>query len=544
MSKKKNSKNKNNSSKNTEKNLSTNLSEEKVEDKAEEIIDEIAETSEDVLETSQESVEETVERLIEENTSANTEEEAVDTEETFEDDIDDLEEDDSDKKISFKSISKEKKKSEESTKKYKSNKKADKADKEDKESFGQFVKEFWDKTLVHIKNNKKIYMIAGSLFVLVIIIVFITSIIQAVSHKNTKEATGVSSVGVSASATIPVTDEPLEENAHPEINKLFEDYFTYLQNDDTEGLKSIRDYIDDVEIAKIHVKAKYIESYSNINVYTKKGPVENSYICFASYDVKTKDYDVVAPALLAFLVCQREDGSYYIYCNDFSQEMSDYINQIAKQNDVYDLITKINTQYNDILSENPEFADYMLALNQMIKNEAGELLAQAAYSGNTTSENSVSDNTVSDNNADDNQNNPDVNKVTVKKVKTTTTVNVRSSDSELADKLGKVTEGTVLTCNKQMDNGWSQIVYEDKVGYIKTEFLENVADDTDVSTPMTSDTVTVKETVKIRKSASTKAESLGVAYAGETFPKVEESGEWTKIIYDNKEAYIKTEFLD
>lgn len=47
-------------------------------------------------------------------------------------------------------------------------------------------------------------------------------------------------------------------------------------------------------------------------------------------------------------------------------------------------------------------------------------------------------------------------------VTTTTTVNVRSSDSEQADKLGKVSGGTKLQVLEQRPNGWTKVDYEGK----------------------------------------------------------------------------------
>ena len=58
-------------------------------------------------------------------------------------------------------------------------------------------------------------------------------------------------------------------------------------------------------------------------------------------------------------------------------------------------------------------------------------------------------------------------------------------------------------------------------------------------------TVKAKETVNIRDKDSTDGRQLGVAYVGDTFPLIEkQSNGWSKIIYNDMDAYIKTEYLE
>lgn len=53
----------------------------------------------------------------------------------------------------------------------------------------------------------------------------------------------------------------------------------------------------------------------------------------------------------------------------------------------------------------------------------------------------------------------------------TAKVNFRSSYSATSSALGKIKEGETVTLIAKGDNGWSKIKYNDKTGYIKTEFL-------------------------------------------------------------------------
>ena len=135
----------------------------------------------------------------------------------------------------------------------------------------------------------------------------------------------------------------------------------------------------------------------------------------------------------------------------------------------------------------------------------------------------------------------------------TDTVNVRSSDSENADKLGKLELGTKVTRYESKENGWSRIDYNGQEAYVKSEYLK--VDDGTVLEPAAStesnassssgEKVTVKETVKVRKSASTNGEVLKTAYMGETFELIMKQADgWTKVKYNGQTAYIKSEYLE
>ena len=146
--------------------------------------------------------------------------------------------------------------------------------------------------------------------------------------------------------------------------------------------------------------------------------------------------------------------------------------------------------------------------------------------------------------------------IVVKKVRTTDVVNVRSSDSVSADKVGKAELGKEYKLLEEKANGWSKIEFEGEEAYIKTEFLEPieeevvvVEDDEDAeeaaANSPTSGTATVTDTVNIRKSASTSADKLGVCYPGEELEVIMKQADgWTKVKYDGKTGYVKSEFLE
>ena len=156
----------------------------------------------------------------------------------------------------------------------------------------------------------------------------------------------------------------------------------------------------------------------------------------------------------------------------------------------------------------------------------------------------------------------------VTKVKAIDVVNIRTSDSETADKVGKAAVGDEFTLLEEKGNGWSKVEYDGGEAFIKSEFLEasetEVAsadgeeesepenepepeEDNSSNTPAASatSTVTVKENVRIRSRASETSDKLATAYTGEKLNVIMKQADgWTKIDYNGRTAYVKSEFVE
>ena len=114
---------------------------------------------------------------------------------------------------------------------------------------------------------------------------FLTSAVgdrDADAGKNTEQN---SDAGEDTETTTP-TPEPentLEENAHQDVNELVTQYYTALGNKDVETIRTLVDALDETDEAQI-TRAQFIESYTDVNVYTVSGAEEGSYIVFAEYN--------------------------------------------------------------------------------------------------------------------------------------------------------------------------------------------------------------------------------------------------------------------
>lgn len=355
-----------------------------------------------------------------------------------------------------------------------------------------------------------------------------------------------------------VPEVALQENTIPEITELINHYYTAQAEGDVDTIRSLVSNIDDSEVLRIVETSKYVESYPSLEIYTKAGPVENTYLVYVCSELKFADYEDLLPGMKVYYVCINEDGQYYI---NESEEGTDneltYIREVTLQDDVVDLNNKVAAAYNDMVAENPDLAQFILDLNDEIKKNVGGALAQEE------SESGSEETDAATETAENTETGPEV---VVTKVRATDVVNIRSSDSETADRLGKAAIGDEFKLIEKIGNGWSKIEYEGAEAYIKSEFLEDVetevvdngndgeetgnetetAQETDTaSVPVeTNGTVTVIENVRIRSSASENSEKLGTAYVGDKLELVMKQADgWTKIKYNGKTAYVKSDYV-
>ncbi len=357
---------------------------------------------------------------------------------------------------------------------------------------------------------------------------------------------------ISEDATL-LANDPLTLNEEADLNELIKKYFGAREDRDIDTYSSLRSYTDSLEQAKLEAKSEYIEGYRNLKCYTKKGPYEDSYMVYVSYDLKLKEWDKTVPALETLVVCRKESvgdqpGELYVYSGSFDENAVDYIKAVTAQDDVVDLFKRIDTEYQEIMDADPDYEEYMASLKQLIRDGVGVRLAAAADSDDD--EDTVSDNEPdAGNEADTGTEDDQVSEDQVKtepaapvefEVEATTYVNVRASDSENADRIGNVGPGTKLTCKEQLANGWSHVIYEGKDAYIKSEYLTVVGEELKVKGK-----VNVISTVNIRAKADINSELLGVAFAGTTYDMIEDEKDgWTAIVYNGKQAFIKSEYLE
>lgn len=394
--------------------------------------------------------------------------------------------------------------------------------------------------------------------VLVVCVIITICIAMGANKKSTTEDTVEVAVETAETGEVAVPQLALEQDAYPVLNQLFEQYFTARADGDMDTIISLNPAIGTSDTARLFFEkvSSYIDSYNQIEVYTKPGPVDNSYVAYVKYYLKLNDREELVPGMESYYVPMKEDGSYEIMDRgEFDASLEDYINQITHQDDVIELNNKVAAEYNELLASDEELRQALLEMDSVVSGQVGTELADL---NNDTEETAGSDDTATgDGTEGDTVETPA--ETVVQRVKATTTVNIRSSDSENADKIGKAQSGEEFNVIESKANGWIGISFEGGEGFIKGEYLEVVSETTvtaDNSTTTSTDTttdqnvttngyVTAKTTVNIRTAESETAEKAGVVYQGEKLELITKQADgWCKIKYNGKVAYVKSEFVE
>ena len=370
---------------------------------------------------------------------------------------------------------------------------------------------------------------------------------------------------------------PLEENAYPEVNTLIEKYYQAAAAGDIDTINAIKDYSSETELLQIQEKSRYLEGYEDIDCYTKPGPQENSFVVYASYYAKFRDIDRTVCGLNTFVVCRDENGAYYIHDCTNDETMREYRINVTKQDDVVELFNRVQVEYNEAVTEDAELAAFLTQLSEDLKASVGDALAgletengEEAAGGQQTEE------------AGQEENAQDGNAAEGTLVEATDVVNIRSSDSEEADVLGKAQAGDTFTLLESRENGWSRVEYEGGEAFIKSEYLAaleepsgeeaseepapeeagqqepegedaaEVSDGDDSSAEEVSGGADVPDsgtyrlttTVNIRSGASEDADRIGVGYSGDEVEiLMKQADGWTRVRFKGEEGYIRTDVL-
>ncbi len=342
-------------------------------------------------------------------------------------------------------------------------------------------------------------------------------------------------------------DVPLVENTNSDLYTLICTYYNAYAFGDVEGIRAISNYVSDTDAISIPEMSKYVESYSDVVVYTKEGPVDNSYLAYVYFKMKVTGFEDMVSGMETFYVCTREDGTLYLNKLEATEKELEYIQTVSLQEDVVELYNRVTVECSDTFANNEDLYYYVQEVVNEVQKATGEqLAAQISAESTGVDEEQPEEGEVASQQPEEGvETQPaDGQTVTVQDgpiyAKATTTVNVRASDSEKADKVDKITNGTKVEVLEQKVNGWSKVLVNGKEGYIKSEFLRLI---TVVGSADAIGTVTATSNVNVRESASETAERLGTLAGGTTVDLLAEENGWCKINYNGQIGYVKADYV-
>ena len=223
--------------------------------------------------------------------------------------------------------------------------------------------------------------------------------------------------------TTPAAGE-LELNAYPQVNALIEKYYAALTGKDVQSLKELVDELDPSDESAI-TNSQYIEGYSNVQVYTKKGMTDTSYVVFAAYDHKYVGYDTLLPGISYLYVDTKEDGSLYIVADPNEEQLED-----AK---VQEMLNSTQASYDEKLASDEALSKYLSELG--VEGSAAMEAAEGAQ-------------------------------ITVK-----SNCNIRKEPSQDAESIGKLVGGQTVTKTGE-DGDWIKIEFEGQTGYVRGDMFQ------------------------------------------------------------------------
>lgn len=310
-----------------------------------------------------------------------------------------------------------------------------------------------------VSDNLRYIMLGGGILILVIVVFFAVRAFTGGggdTSAKSKDQPDTVSAGQQVSgdqvSTDQVSDNALEKDAIPEVNELVQDYYKALGDKNIEELRSMVSGLDPAEESKI-ANMKYIEGYENVEVYTKKGLEEGSYVVFASFSYKCADVDTPAPALSQLYIVTDESGKLWISGEALRDpEIQAYVSTIMNQSDVIQLRNNVQASYDQAQSSDPQLQAFLESLG-------GEDSGTPRPESTTSTSENVSDGQAADS-------------VSTEGMMTALDdCNVRisaESGSEIV---------TVVPAGEQVnrlgeENGWVQIEYGGVTGYVYQDLLQ------------------------------------------------------------------------
>lgn len=398
---------------------------------------------------------------------------------------------------------------------------------------------------------KKNILVSATLVFVVVLLIVSVAIVGITRIREEKAKQRAYDALSDEEKALLAQDFTVVKDGYDFINRAMTDYLNALASNDQNYLKENMFSVSSNELDNVEVKSKYIDRYDNIVCYTQQGYEDESYYVYTTYDLYFKDINTPVPGIIGLYYARDSLGKYRIFKqNNMSSLVLQNFYIAYMQQDVQDIYNQISLKYNETLESDEKLNDFMISYQDIMNDEMVAL--------NEERERIAAEQAKND---DSGENQGPVRE----RVKTTTSVNVRSSDSETAERLGTAAEGVILTRIEAKLNGWSKVEYEGKEAFIKSDYLQvvdsegnAVPDDNSNNQTVTPNNnnnsntnndgekkyVTAIDNVNIRSEADIDSERVGFAYNGDKLEFVEKlSSGWTKIKYNGKDCYVKSDYV-
>ena len=162
----------------------------------------------------------------------------------------------------------------------------------------------------------------------IVVIFLLVTVIRAVSGGSSKSSkkdnkaetsqtdtsnTDAAQTSSTGDAAQTATGE-IQESTDESLLTLIKSYYQAIAAQDVETVRVLTDQLSADDQTKIESEND-IESYSDIKVYTAAGPEDGTYVVYAAYNYKYKNFNTQLPGLSQLYVCTALGGAAG-YCTD------------------------------------------------------------------------------------------------------------------------------------------------------------------------------------------------------------------------------------
>ena len=161
---------------------------------------------------------------------------------------------------------------------------------------------------------------------------------------------------------------PLERDAYPEVNKVVQKYLKAKLASDQDTLEKIVTDPSFINIERLQKTTEYIESYNNLEYYTKKageGIKEFDFIVYVYQELKITSIDTLAPSM-DMLYVKKVGDDYKIVLGDISDTTAEYIYETLESEDVQSLISSVNLKAEEAYNQDED----LRAFNKKLQDGA------------------------------------------------------------------------------------------------------------------------------------------------------------------------------
>lgn len=300
-----------------------------------------------------------------------------------------------------------------------------------------------------LSDNLRYILLGLAIILILVAAIFAVKLVNKLNSDTpaeTQKETQPMIAETNAQSETSVQVPALEQNV-PAVLELMQQYYAAVSSKDIELLKTFVENLDEEQQQDI-LNDNYIESYSNITTYSKKGLADGSYVVYTYYDGKITGIDTLVPSLTAFYVKTDESGKLYVADRDADPDAEVFLEKTNAEQDVVTLIEDAKQKYDAAEASDPALKKFMDDL-AVPETQSGANIPDSSDAG-----------------------------VEVNRVVTANTVcNVREDSTEDSEIIGMLNTGDSVTRVRTLDNGWSEIRYEGgRTGYVMSDFLTDSKD--------------------------------------------------------------------